>query len=290
MTQKTQVAKPTSVRTATKSKVNWQELTRSKEFWCIASGIILATTIFVAEIVANHHLRNTANAVRSEDIVAVPTEGWSDKYLEYLNQIIENKHSEDERLNLANMQSAEVSLHYQPAWFSPVMTIAYYSTINDKPYTAFIATQEGSNGLVVLNLPDQYDIRHYYNMIDRTANYYTIESGVNPAFSCFVPLVTRTQQGSADSNVDGAICTVYADTEISHPADSKASYYLFDEVFIPLKETKNSFELNSELSAKKMQKAYEQLITQLGIIQAYTNQELTQIDSRVTAAQERASE
>ncbi len=270
------------------NKTNWRELAHSKEFRYIFGGIVLVVMIFVIEIAANCYLRSTVNAVRPEDVIAVSTAGWGDQYFEYLDQIVKNKHPEDDKVNLANMQNAMVSLYYQTGWSSPVMVIAYHSTLNDKDYTTFIAPREGGGELAVLNLPDQYDVRHYYNMLDQSANYYTIESGVNPAFSCFVPLTVRVQQGSGESDVDGAICTLNADSSISSPTN-KAARYLFDEAFVPLTEIQNSFRLTADLSTRELRKSYDELTKQLGIIQARTNQELTQLSSKITAARERVS-
>lgn len=264
-------------------RINWKKLSHTKEFWYIVGGIIFAIALIVAELVVYYCLRYN----RPEDYVSFSSELWRDKYLSYLDQIIKNEQPND-KLKLDYMSDVEVALYHQTGWQSAVMVISYRSKLNDKNYTNFVTINKDSSELATLNLAGQYEVRHYYNMIDQAPNYYTIESGVSHAFSCFVPLAVRAQLGSAENDVDGAICTVHTAADVAQPSERKAASYLFDEVFVPLKEYQNSLLLDHNMSSADLGKQYDKIVEKLGTIQANTNQEVTNLDAKITAAQKRA--
>lgn len=270
--------------------MSWKERLHSKKFWCIVASIVVIIVLTVLTVIALVSKNNGSDDSAPDDGVTVPSSVWEEKYLSYLTSVVQNKNTVNDKVNLEDMEDVEVALYDQSSWASPVMVINYRSKTNGKNYTQFVAIDQNGKDLTELNLSMQYDIKHYYNILAKADNYYTMESGSDPNLACFIPLAVRAQLNSAETDVEGAICTISVDTEVSKSPDSKVEHYLFDEIFIPLSEAKNSFKLNAELSEADLKDKFQQSVAKLEGIKDNTKKEFATIDAKIAAAEQRVTE
>lgn len=270
--------------------MSWKERFHSKKFWCIVASVVIILALTVMTIIALVNKGDNDADSDTDDTATVPSSVWEEKYLDYLSDALQNKNTIDDQVNLENMEDAEVSLYDQSSWASPVMVISYRSKANGKDYTYFVAINKGGKDLTTLGLSVQYDIKHYYNILSKTDDYYTVETGADPTFACFIPLAVRAQLDSAETDVEGAVCTITIDTEVSQSPDSKVQHYLFDEIFIPLSETKNSFKLDAELSEDDLKDKFQQSVAKLDGIKDNTKKEFSTLEAKIAAAEQRVTE